>query len=166
MCLTLYRVHLQSAGGQDCADQLRCSLWWSCIRKFSSSSALWTSEFLQSILTQFLSNLSHYVVVDGYWSNMVNIVLGVPQVSVLDQPLFLLYNSGLFSLLKKVYGYTDDSIVMQSSFDRVAVAESLNSDLNKVGEWCDLWEIRLNANKRLRPRWSKGHAHCLTSCPH
>ena len=22
---------------------------------------------------------------------------------------------------------------------RVAVAESLNSDLGKVGEWCDLW---------------------------
>ena len=30
---------------------------------------------------------------------------------------------------------------------RVAVPESLNRDLGKVGEWCDLWRMKLNASR-------------------
>ena len=30
---------------------------------------------------------------------------------------------------------------------RVTVAESLNRDLLKVTEWCDLWGMKLNASK-------------------
>ena len=40
-----------------------------------------------SILTQFLSNRSQQVMVDGCQSKLVNVVSGVPQVSVLG-PLF------------------------------------------------------------------------------
>ena len=36
-----------------------------------------------SILTQFLSNRSQHVMVDGCWSKLVNVVSGVPQGSVL-----------------------------------------------------------------------------------
>ena len=43
-----------------------------------------------SVLTQFLSNRSQYVVVDGC-RKLVNMVSGVPQGSVLGQRLFLLY---------------------------------------------------------------------------
>ena len=49
-----------------------------------------------SVLTQFLSNRSQYVLVDGCRSNLVNIVSGVPQGSVLGPLLFLLYTSELF----------------------------------------------------------------------
>ena len=37
--------------------------------------------------------------------------------------------------------------MVPSSFNRVAVAESLNRDLNWGSEWCDLWGMRLNASK-------------------
>ena len=30
---------------------------------------------------------------------------------------------------------------------KVTVAESLSSDLVKVGEWCDLWGMKLNVSK-------------------
>ena len=50
-----------------------------------------------SILTQFLSNRSQHVMVDGCRSKLVNIVSAVAQGSVLGLLLFLLYTSELFS---------------------------------------------------------------------
>ena len=62
-----------------------------------------------SILTQFLSNRSKQVMVDGCRSKLVNVVSGVPQGSVLGPLLFLLYTSELFSNLEnKLIGYADD----------------------------------------------------------
>ena len=49
-----------------------------------------------SILTQFRSKRSQHVIVNGCLSKLVNVVSGVPQVSVLGMLLFLLYTSQLF----------------------------------------------------------------------
>ena len=69
-------------------------------------------------------------------------VSGLPQGSVLGPLLFLLYTSELFSILEnKPAGYADDSTLMAvvpSPGVRVAVSESLNHDLSRVGEWCNL----------------------------
>ena len=66
-----------------------------------------------SILTQFLSNRSQHVMVDGCRSNLVDVVSGVPHGSVLGLLLFLLYTSELFSILEyKLIGYADDSTLM------------------------------------------------------
>ena len=87
-----------------------------------------------SILTQFLSNRSQQVVVDGCRSKLVN-VSGVPQGSVLGPLLFLLFTSELFSILEnKQISYADNSTliaVVPSSGVRVAVAESLIHDLGR-----------------------------------
>ena len=84
-----------------------------------------------SILTQFLSNRSQQVMVDGCRSKLVNVVSGVPQGSVLGPLLFLLIGSN------KLIGYADDSTLMPvvpSPGVRVAVAESLIRDLGRVSE--------------------------------
>ena len=61
-----------------------------------------------SVLTQFFSNGSQYVVVDGCRSKLVNVVSGVPQGSVLGPQLFLLYTAELLSIMEnKLYGYAD-----------------------------------------------------------
>ena len=107
--------------------------------------------YVLSILTQFLSNRSQHVMVDGCQSKLVNVVLGVPQGNVLGPLLFLLYTSELFSCLEnKLIGYTDDSTLMavvSSPGVRIAVAESLIRDFGSVSEWCDLWEMKLNASR-------------------
>ena len=79
--------------------------------------------------------------VDGCWSKLVNVVLGVPQGSIFGPLLFLLYTSELFSILEnKLIGYADNSTfmaVVPSQGVRVAIAESLIRDLGRVSEWCD-----------------------------
>ena len=104
-----------------------------------------------SVLTQFLSNRSQYVVVDGCCSKRVKVVSGVPQGSVFRPQLFLLYTAELFSIAEnKLYGYADDSTlvaVVPSSGERVAVSDSMNPDLNRVSVWCNLWGMKLNASK-------------------
>ena len=104
-----------------------------------------------SILTQFLSNRSQHVMVDGCHSKLFNVVSGVPQGSVLSLLLFLLYTSELFSILENnLIDYADDSTLMAvvpSQGVRVAVAESLIHDLFRVSEWCDLWGMKLNVSK-------------------
>ena len=63
-----------------------------------------------SILAQFLSNRLQYVMVDGYWSKLVNVVSRERQGSVLDQLLFLSYPLEFFFILEnKIIGYADDS---------------------------------------------------------
>ena len=53
-----------------------------------------------SVLTQFLSNRSQFILVDGCRSKLVNVVSGVPQGSVMGPLLFFLYTSELFSVLE------------------------------------------------------------------
>ena len=54
------------------------------------------------VITQFLSNRSHYVVVDDCWSKLANVVPGVPRGSVVGQLLFLLRTADAISLLWKI----------------------------------------------------------------
>ena len=88
---------------------------------------------------------------DGCRSKLINVVSGVPQGSVLCLLLFLLYTSEFFSILEnKLIGYADDCpfmAVVPSTGVRVAVAESLFRDLDRVSEWCNLWGMKLNASK-------------------
>ena len=66
-----------------------------------------------SVLTQFLSNRSQYIMVDGCRSKLVNVVSGVPQGSIFGPQLFFLYTEELFSLVEnKLYGYDDDSTLV------------------------------------------------------
>ena len=54
-------------------------------------SSVGTGGSVLSVLAQFLSNRSQFVLVDGCQSKLVNVVSGVPQGSVLGLLLFLLY---------------------------------------------------------------------------
>ena len=125
------------------------------------------SSITQFFLTQFLSNRSQLVMVDG-WSKLANVISGVPQGSVLGPLLFLLYTSELSSILEnKLIGYADDSTLMAvvpSPDVRITVAESLIRDLGRVSEWFDLLGMKLNASKT-KTMIVLGHTQCLPSHP-
>ena len=66
-----------------------------------------------SVLTQFLSDRSQYVVVDGCRSKLVNVVSGVPQRRVLGPQLFLSCTAELFSIVEnKLYCYANNSTLV------------------------------------------------------
>ena len=95
-----------------------------------------------SVPTQFVSNRSQYVVVDGCHSKLVNMASEVTQGSVLGLQLFLLYTTKLFSKVKnKLLGYADDSslvaVVLYRLLRIAAVTASINRDLNRVSVWCN-----------------------------
>ena len=114
-----------------------------------------------SILTQFRSNRSEHVMVDGFRSNLVNVVSGVPQGCVLGPLLFLLYTSELFSILEnRLIGYADDSTLMAvvtSPGVSVTVVEFLIRELGSVSEWCDPWGMKLNSSKSKTKIVSRSH---------
>ena len=102
--------------------------------------------------TQFLSNRSQYVMVDGCHSKLVNMASGVTRGSVLGLQLFLLYTAKLFSKVKnKLLGYADDSslvaVVLYLLLRIVAVTASIIRDLNRVSVWCNQWGMKLNTSK-------------------
>ena len=121
------------------------------------------------ILTQFLSNRSQHVMVDGCRSKLVYVVSGAPQGSVLGLLLYLLYTSELFSIREnKLIGCADDSTLMAvvpSSGVRVTGAESLIHDLGRVSEWCDLCGMIFNASYTKTMIVSR-HAQCNSSHLH
>ena len=62
---------------------------------------------MSSILTQFLSNRSQHVMVDGCRSILVEVVSGVPQDNLLGPLLFHLYTSVLFPFWKIILLFFD-----------------------------------------------------------
>ena len=92
--------------------------------------------------------------VDGCGSKLIYVVSGVPQDSVFGQLLFLLYTSELLFVMENdLIGYADDSLCYLLRHPQAlesgdgAIAESLNRDLGKVSEWCDVWGIKFNVSR-------------------
>ena len=81
-------------------------------------------------------------------SASVKLVSGVPQSSVLEQLLYILYTSGFLHIVwNHIVGCSDDTsiyAVIPRSLLRPQVMESLNQYLAAIDTWRLKWHMRLN----------------------
>ena len=99
-------------------------------------------------LQSFLANRSQQVVVDGRQSSLCNVTSGVPQGSVLGPVLFLLYiNDIVTNIHSQMRLFADDCLIyrpIHSPEDQ----NILQSDLDKLSAWADVWQMKFNVQKK------------------
>ena len=104
-----------------------------------------------NILIEFLTDRKQCVVVDGHQGDWRSVVSGVPQGSVLGPLLFILFTQDMWvGLENQLVAYADDATliaVIPSPDQRQLVSDSLNRDLAKINDWCNLWGMKLNPTK-------------------
>ena len=98
---------------------------------------------VSSICTEFLSDRRQGVVDDGAASEWIPIISGVPRWYMCS-----IYQRNVWT--GWLFAYADDSTllaVVRKLGDRSSVAASLNGDLARIQEWCNLWYMIMNHNK-------------------
>ncbi len=84
----------------------------------------------------YLSNRKQFVFIDGNSSSLLDILLGVPQGSILGPLLFLLYINDLplCSTLLSIL-FADDTTLSASGEDLITLTEHVNTEFQKVCEF-------------------------------
>lgn len=112
----------------------------------------------------FLTNRYQFVNVNGTNSAFSPVNSGVPQGSVLGPLLFLIYINDLpTNISSSISLFADDCVIYKEiSSDSDAIA--LQSDVDRVLQWCELWQMKLNINKckSMRVSRSKTQAFCYS----
>ena len=97
----------------------------------------------------YLSDRQQFVSLSGYNSNFLEIMHGVPQGSVLDPLLFLLYTNDLPNSTKYSDStlFADDTVILYSSNNLDEIEHCVNYDLNELFQWLNSNKIALNVAK-------------------
>ena len=99
----------------------------------------WISEWLQGRMQR--------VVTSGCKSDWAKVLSGVPQGSVLGPLLFIMYINDLDDVVGcEVSKFADDTKI----FQRICTDDARNTlqqDLNRLGEWSEKWQMKFNEDK-------------------
>ena len=103
--------------------------------------------FVANWIESWLSDRYQRVVLNGYISDWLPVLSGVPQGSVLGHILFIVYINDLnVNLSRYALKFADDANVFSevSTLDKVA---NLQSDHDKLHKWSEDWQMLLSAQK-------------------
>ena len=102
----------------------------------------WLSDFLVGRVIQVNMN--------GFLSDKINPIAGVPQSSVLSPLLFLTYVNDLpnpHHRQKSKSQFADDTALWAAGKNVRFTAKHLRKDLRNLAKWCAKWRIKLNPEK-------------------
>lgn len=105
------------------------------------------SSNLLKLFESYLLNREQYVSYNGYKSNSFISTSGVPQGSNLGPLLFLIFIDDLINLLDTDRLMFADDLKIYTSISTLEDCLNLQSNLNKVNQWCDLNKLKLNVSK-------------------
>lgn len=103
------------------------------------------------LLLSFLSNRKYSVQVNNNFSNPYMAPAGIPQGSVLSCLLFIIYvadfpkHTGALNI--KTTQFADDTLLSVQSVLTDHVQNDLNSYLSEIGEYLNIWKIKINTDK-------------------
>ena len=116
-------------------------------RLFSKLSQYSTCGTVQNWLHSFLSHRYQRVVVNGAQLSWLPVLSGVPQGTVFGPLLFLIYiNDIVIGIDSEIRLFANDCVVyrqIRNSRDSV----SLQSDINKLHEWSNKWQMSFSVSK-------------------
>ena len=91
------------------------------------------------------------VALNGQTSSWKNILAGVPQDSVLDPILFLIYINDLPDGIKSICKiFIDDTSLFSKVKDKNCSTVELNNDLKIISNWAFQWKMLFNADPNKR----------------
>ena len=109
------------------------------------------SEISLKLITNYLTNRNQYVKFESCISNLVPILTGVPQGSILGPLLFSIYVNDLVMVSIKFNHmmYADDTTLYFNleDFDCRNLDNEINSEIEKINIWLKLNKLSLNVDK-------------------
>ena len=100
-----------------------------------------------SWIQNFLSDRTQAVVVDGETSNFISVESGVPQGSVMGPSLFLFYINDIPQGLSSTIRLFADDTIVYLTISSDTDAQTLQSDLDKLGIWEQKWKMEFHPGK-------------------
>ena len=100
-------------------------------------------------LASYSSNRKQYVSIDECNSDLLNILCGVPQGSILGPKRFVLYVNDICNISKilKFVLFADDTNIFCSGHDAMQLSRYIGNELDKLSVWFAVNKLILNVSK-------------------
>lgn len=99
-------------------------------------------------LKNYLSDRKQRVVINGKESSWVEITAGVPQWSIPEPLLFLVFINDIVDEVNcNIKLFADDTSIFAIVENPLVASISLNSDMSRIHRWADRWLVNFNPNK-------------------
>ena len=100
-------------------------------------------------LASYLLNRRQYVSIDECNSDLLNVLCGVPQGSILGPKLFILYVNDICNISKilKFVIFADDTNIFCSGLDAMQLSRDLSNELDKLSVWFAVNKLIMNVSK-------------------
>ena len=104
---------------------------------------------VNKLIKSYLENRKQYVAINGFDSEIRNLLCGVPQGSSLGPLLFLIYINDFRLCLNQCTSghFADDTVIMYNSKKAKTIETVVNTEQKQVSKWLSLNKLSLNADK-------------------